>query len=48
MHASQGTGDGQDQERIQRAGQEGDTSGHLLLTKLNKTAVHKEVISEEK
>ena len=32
MHASQGTSDGQDRERIQRAGQERDTSGHLLFT----------------
>ena len=29
MHASQGTSDGQDHERIQRAGQERDVSGHL-------------------
>ena len=32
MHASQGTSDWQDHERIQRAGQERDTSGHLLFT----------------
>ena len=31
MHAWQGTSDGQDHERIQRAGQERDTSGHLLF-----------------
>ena len=29
MNASQGTSDGQDHERIQRAGQERDASGHL-------------------
>ena len=32
MHTSQGTSDGQDHERIQHAGQERDTSGHLLFT----------------
>ena len=32
MHASHGTNDGQDHERIQRAGQERNTSGHLLFT----------------
>ena len=32
MHASQGTSEGQDHERYQRAGQERDTSGHLPLT----------------
>ena len=32
MHASQGTSDGQDHERIQRAAQERDMSGHLLFT----------------
>ena len=29
MHASQGTSDGQNDERIQCAGQERDASGHL-------------------
>ena len=32
MHASQSTSDGQGYERIQRAGQERDASGHLLFT----------------
>ena len=32
MRASQGTSDGQNHERIQRAGKERDTSGHLLFT----------------
>ena len=32
VHASQGTSDGQDHERIQCAGQERDASGHLLFT----------------
>ena len=31
MHARQDTCNGQDHERIQRAGQERDTSGHLPL-----------------
>ena len=31
VHASQGTSDGQDHERVQRTGQERDTSGHLPL-----------------
>ena len=32
MHACQGTNDRQRHERIQRAGQERDTSGHLPIT----------------
>ena len=33
VHAWQGTNDGQDHKQIQHAGQERDTSGHLLFTK---------------
>ena len=32
MHAWQGTNDRQGHERIQHAGQEGDTSGHVPFT----------------